>query len=53
MGEISTRPKGKFLKILPLEETFFRSSEDISEEFRDFNTLEAKKSSGNRNRDEL
>ena len=44
LGEISTRPKGKIFKNLPLEETFFRSSEDISEEFRDLNTFEAKKS---------
>ena len=42
LGEISTRPKGKIFKNLPLEETFFRSSEDISEEFRDLNTFEAK-----------
>ena len=53
LGEISTRPKGKFFKNLPLDETFFRSSEDISEEFRDLNTLKAKKSRENRNPDEL
>ena len=53
LEEISTRPKGKIFKNLPLEETFFWSSEDISEEFRDLNIFEGKKSRENRNRDEL
>ena len=48
-----SHPKGKFFKNLPLGETFFRSIEDMSEEFRDLSTFEAKNQGENRNRDEL